>query len=125
MEIFISSTLTHARVIITIYRVSSFVWKVEWSPQYRPPMIIGICSLLVAISLAFGKDDHLFQVWQYALRFKKKVIRTMLVRENRRMDHEDSVLNEAKRGRIEQAAKLEGITMAEAMEKQRGFRYLY
>ena len=60
------------RVIITIYRVSSFVWKVEWSPQYRPPMIIGICSLLVAISLAFGKDDHLFQVWQYALRFKKK-----------------------------------------------------
>ena len=51
----------------------------------------------------------------------------MLVRENRRMDHEDSdqlSLNEAKRGRIEQAAKLEGITIAEAMEKQRGFRYL-
>jgi len=49
-----------------------------------------------------------------------KVIRTMLVRENRRID-----LNEDKRGRIEQAAKLEGITIAEAMEKQRGFRYLF
>ena len=48
----------------------------------------------------------------------------MLVRENKRMDREDSDLNEAKRGRIEQAAKLEGITIAEAMEKQRGFRYL-
>jgi hypothetical protein len=48
----------------------------------------------------------------------------MLVRENRRMDHEDSDLNEGKRGRIEQAAKLEGITIAEAMEKQRGFRYM-
>jgi len=85
--------------------VSSFVWKVEWSPQYRPSMIIGICSLLVSMSLAI-------------------VIRTMLARENRRMNHEDSDMNEAKRGRIEQAAKLEGITMAEAMEKQRGFRYL-
>ena len=61
------------------------------------------------------------------LRLGKKVIRTMLVRENRRMDHEDSdmsSLNEAKRERIEQAAKLEAITVAEAMEKQRGFRYL-
>ena len=49
----------------------------------------------------------------------------MLVRENRRLDHDDSSLNEAKRGRIEQAAKLEGITIAEAVEKQRGFRYLF
>ena len=48
----------------------------------------------------------------------------MLARENRRMDREDSDLNEAKRGRTEQAAKLEGITMEEAIEKQRGFRYL-
>jgi hypothetical protein len=40
------------------------------------------------------------------------------------MDREDLDLNEAKRERIEQAAKLEGITIAEAMEKQRGFRYL-
>ena len=49
----------------------------------------------------------------------------MLVRENRRMDREDSSMNEAKRGRIERAAKLEGISFAEAMEKQRGFRYLF
>ena len=52
----------------------------------------------------------------------------MLVRENRRFDHEDSdrlSLHEAKRERIAQAAKLEGITIAEAMEKQRGFRYLF
>jgi hypothetical protein len=48
----------------------------------------------------------------------------MLARENRQLDHDESDLNEAKRGRIEQAAKLEGITMEEAVEKQRGFRYL-
>jgi hypothetical protein len=54
------------------------------------------------------------------------VIRTMLVRENRRMDQNDRLaLSEAKRARIELAAKLEGITIEEAMEKQRGFRYLY
>jgi hypothetical protein len=49
----------------------------------------------------------------------------MLARENKRMDQEDRLnLNEAKRERIELAAKLEGVTIAEAMEKQRGFRYL-
>jgi len=86
--------------------VSSFTWEVEWSPQYRPSMIIGICSLLISISLAF-------------------VIRTMLARKNRRMDYEGRLSpNEAERDRIEQAAKLEGIKIAEAMEKQRGFRYL-
>ena len=55
----------------------------------------------------------------------EKVIRTILVRENRRMDKEDQLLNETQRERIELAAKLEGITIAEAIEKQRGFRYLF
>ena len=51
----------------------------------------------------------------------------MLVRENRRMDQAENELslNASKRERIEQAAELEGITIAEAMDKQRGFRYLY
>ena len=69
------------------------------------------------------RDSHLFLSWQNALRLEK-VMRTMLVRENRRMDYEDSDQSETKRARIEQAAKLEGITIAEAMEKKRGFRYL-
>ena len=110
---------------MAIYRVSSFVWKVEWGPQYRPSMIIGICSLLVSISLAFGKHHHhLLHAGNMHSDLEKKVIRTMLVRENRRTDREDLSMNEAKRGRIERAAKLEGISFAEAMEKQRGFRYL-
>lgn len=51
----------------------------------------------------------------------------MLIRENRRMNQaEDELsLDSSKRERIEQAAKLEGITVAEAIHKQRGFRYLY
>ena len=50
-------------IVMPLYRVSSFVWVAEWSPQYRPPMIIGICCLLVSIFLAFGKDGHLLS-WQ-------------------------------------------------------------
>ena len=34
-------------------------------------------------------------------------------------------LNASQRERIEQAAVLEGITIAEAVDNQRGFRYLY
>ena len=46
------------------------------------------------------------------------------MRENRRMDQAEA-LNASERERIEKAAELEGITIAEAMDKQRGFRYLY
>ena len=54
------------------------------------------------------------------------VIRTILIRENRRLDKEDRLdLSEGKQKRIELAANLEGITIEEAMEKQRGFRYLF
>ncbi|KJA23079.1 hypothetical protein HYPSUDRAFT_138255 [Hypholoma sublateritium FD-334 SS-4] len=87
--------------------VSSFVWKTEWSPRYTPSMVIGICALTVAITLAF-------------------VMRTVLVHENKRMDQdEQGALRKAKQERIEKAAKLEGITVEEAAEKKRDFRYLY
>ena len=41
------------------------------------------------------------------------------------MDQGDRRVNDGSREHIEQAAKLEGITIAEAMEKQCGFRQLY
>lgn len=55
------------------------------------------------------------------------VLKQLLVRENRRMDqHEQTfVLLDADRERVEEAARLEGITMEEALEKRKGFRYLY
>jgi hypothetical protein len=34
-------------------------------------------------------------------------------------------MSEAKRQRIEDAARLEGLTFEEAMERKKGFRYLY
>jgi hypothetical protein len=50
----------------------------------------------------------------------------MLVEENKKMDaDEQNVLEGANKLRVEEAARLEGITLEQAMEKRKGFRYLY
>lgn len=54
------------------------------------------------------------------------VVRTMLIRENRHLDRDEvGTLKGANRLRIEEAARLEGITFEEALERKKGFRYLY
>ncbi|KAH8115374.1 hypothetical protein DFH11DRAFT_1589021 [Phellopilus nigrolimitatus] len=70
-------------------------------------MVIGIAALSLSTFLAF-------------------VNRCILKRENRLLDEDElGALKGANRERIEEAARLEGITLEEAMEKKRGFRYLY
>ena len=49
----------------------------------------------------------------------------MLIHENKQMELEEQQLTEAQRERIEEAAKLEGISFEEAVRRRRGFRYLY
>lgn len=54
------------------------------------------------------------------------VIRYLLVKENRDLARKELAdLSDAQRRRIEEAAKLEGITFEQAMENKKGFRYLY
>lgn len=49
----------------------------------------------------------------------------MLVRVNRALDiDEKNILRGTNRARVEEAARLEGITFEQAMEKRKGFRYL-
>lgn len=49
----------------------------------------------------------------------------MLVRANKELDREQmSNLKGSGRLRIEEAARLEGITFEEALERKKGFRYL-
>ncbi|KAI5120275.1 hypothetical protein M0805_005332 [Coniferiporia weirii] len=87
--------------------VGSFVWKAEWGPQYHQSMKIGIASLCLSVSLAY-------------------VMRCILKRENRQLDEDESgALKYASRKGVEEAAHLEDITLEEAMEKKRKFRYLY
>lgn len=53
-------------------------------------------------------------------------MRVILIRENRKLAEDEwTALQAADRVRVEEAARLEGITFDQAMEKRRGFRYLY
>ena len=54
------------------------------------------------------------------------MIRCILVNENKRLDKDElGALKGANRERVEEFARLEGITIEEAMQRKRGFRYLY
>lgn len=54
------------------------------------------------------------------------VFRMLLVRENKRMEREElNLMHGPERERIEEAARLEGITFDEAVRRRKGFRYLY
>ncbi|KAJ3484026.1 hypothetical protein NLI96_g5905 [Meripilus lineatus] len=87
--------------------MGSYAWKSDWGPDYHPSMYIGIASLAFAIFLAF-------------------VIRCILVRQNSQWEKEELAnLKGAERARIEEAARLEGVTFEEALERKKGFRYLY
>ncbi|KAF5322407.1 hypothetical protein D9619_001308 [Psilocybe cf. subviscida] len=87
--------------------MGSYTWKAAWSPKYHQSMAISLGALVISTLLSL-------------------VIRQMLIRENRKLDaDEKAALSGANRQRVEEAARLEGITFDEAMEKRKGFRYLY
>ncbi|KAG1817977.1 major facilitator superfamily domain-containing protein [Suillus subaureus] len=87
--------------------MGSYVWKASWGPQYHQSMIIALCSLVLSTALSV-------------------LIRWMLIKENKHMDMVEKELMEGPgRERIEEAARLEGITFEEAVKRRKGFRYLY
>ncbi|KDQ55121.1 hypothetical protein JAAARDRAFT_71439 [Jaapia argillacea MUCL 33604] len=87
--------------------IGSYVWKASWGPEYHQSMIISIAGLAFASFLAF-------------------IVRMMLIRDNKRMAAEErEAMTEAQRLRVEDAARLEGITFDEALARRRGFKYLY
>jgi hypothetical protein len=50
----------------------------------------------------------------------------MLIRENKLLDRNElGEMAGANKDRIEEAARLEGISVEEAIQKKRGFRFLY
>jgi len=54
------------------------------------------------------------------------VIRQLLVRRNKILDRDEkAAMNGADRERVEEAARLEGLTFESALERRKGFRYLY
>ncbi|KAG2366720.1 hypothetical protein BDR07DRAFT_1479939 [Suillus spraguei] len=87
--------------------MGSFVWNASWGPEYHQSMIIALCSLCLSTALGL-------------------LMRYILIRENKHMDMvEKELLEGPGRERIEEAARLEGITFEEAVKRRKGFRYLY
>ncbi|KAJ8518425.1 hypothetical protein ONZ45_g4493 [Pleurotus djamor] len=87
--------------------IGSYTWKAAWGPKYHQSMVISLASLVFSSLLSL-------------------LMRQMLVRENRKLDEDEKRFMEgANRGRVEEAARLEGITFEQAMEHRKGFRYLY
>ncbi|KAI9459750.1 major facilitator superfamily domain-containing protein [Boletus coccyginus] len=86
--------------------MGSYIWKASWGPEYHQSMVIALCSFVLSTILGL-------------------VMRQMLIRENKRMEREEQKLTGGQRERIEEAARLEGISFEEAVRLRRGFRYLY
>ncbi|KAI0055452.1 MFS general substrate transporter [Artomyces pyxidatus] len=85
--------------------IGSFTWKAAWGPEYHPSMYIGIAAMVLSSSLAL-------------------LLRTMLVRQNKKLDSAE-IDPGSTRVRVEDAARLQGIPVQEAVKRRRGFRYLY
>ncbi|KAF8813955.1 MFS general substrate transporter [Phlegmacium glaucopus] len=87
--------------------MGSYVWKSAWGPKYHQSMAICLAALVFSTLLSL-------------------VIRQILVRRNKILDADEKLAIEgANQTRVEEAAKLEGLTFEQAMERRKGYRYLY
>ncbi|KAJ6578094.1 major facilitator superfamily domain-containing protein [Mycena capillaripes] len=87
--------------------VGSYAWKSKWGPRYNQSFEISLAALVVSTVFAF-------------------VIRQRLVRMNHQLDTDHATLSTGvNEERVKKAAHLEGITYQQALERRRGFRYLY
>ncbi|KAJ7429078.1 hypothetical protein B0H11DRAFT_1222724 [Mycena galericulata] len=87
--------------------MGSYTWKSQWSPLYHQSMLISLCALVLSTLMSFGIRQH-------------------LLRKNKQLDEDERVaMRGANEVRVREAAILEGISFEEAMERRKGFRYLY
>ncbi|KAJ3813547.1 major facilitator superfamily domain-containing protein [Lentinula lateritia] len=87
--------------------MGSYTWKAEWGPDYHQSMIISFVALVISTILSL-------------------ILRQWVIRDNKKLDEDEKRgLNDANRARVEEAARLEGITFDQAMQRRKGFRYLY
>ncbi|KAJ6614797.1 MFS general substrate transporter [Mycena sp. CBHHK59/15] len=87
--------------------MGSYTWKAAWGPQYHQSMTISLSAMVFSTFLAFGIRQH-------------------LVKKNKRLDADErAAMVGANETRVKEAAVLEGISFEQAMERRKGFRYLY
>ncbi|KAJ6585503.1 major facilitator superfamily domain-containing protein [Mycena capillaripes] len=87
--------------------MGSYTWKAAWGPEYHQSMIISLCALVLSTVMSLGIRQH-------------------LARKNAQLDEDERVaMQGADEVRVREAAILEGISFEQAMERRKGFRYLY
>jgi len=87
-------------------------------------MVISLCALLLCTLLA--PDTLTYSLFHRILLIPIEVLQTILIRENQKMDADDkATMDGANRSRVEKAARLEGISFEQVMERRKGFCYLY
>ncbi|KAK0485188.1 MFS general substrate transporter [Armillaria novae-zelandiae] len=84
--------------------IGSYTWKAVWGPEYHKSMFISLAALVISTTVSI-------------------CIRQSLVRENKKLAADENANIDS--ARVEEAARLEGITYDEALKRRRGFRYLY
>ncbi|KAJ6585110.1 major facilitator superfamily domain-containing protein [Mycena capillaripes] len=87
--------------------MGSYVWKAQWGPKYHQSMAISLCGLVLSSLISLGIRQH-------------------LVRKNKQLDADERASTEgANESRVKEAAILEGISFEQALERRKGFRFLY
>lgn len=90
-----------------MFRAGSYIWDAKWGPRYHRSFIICIAGLTGSSILSF-------------------IIRQMIIKRNKQMlEDELKCITPANKLRVEEAARIEGISFEEAMAKRRGFKLLY
>ncbi|KAJ7675707.1 MFS general substrate transporter [Mycena polygramma] len=87
--------------------MGSYVWKAQWGPKYHQSMAISLGGLVISSLLSLGIRQH-------------------LLRKNKQLNADERAsMDDANENRVKEAAILEGISFEQALERRRGFRYLY
>ncbi|KAF8228548.1 MFS general substrate transporter [Tricholoma matsutake] len=87
--------------------IGSYTWKAAWGPKYHQSMVISLAALVFSTVLSF-------------------IIRQMLINKNKKLEaDEKAALEGANQVRVTEAARLEGMTFEQALERRKGYRYLY
>ena len=108
------------------------VWVLIPGNQIGAPSIINqwpylwqhlfLVLFYLSVRINFNNQSVLFRV----IKNNALVIRQILVKKNKKLDADENlVMKGVNRTRVEDAAKLEGITFEQAMERRKGYRYLY
>ncbi|KAF8228541.1 hypothetical protein L208DRAFT_1403633, partial [Tricholoma matsutake] len=94
--------------------IGSYTWKAAWGPKYHQSMVISLAALVFSTVLSLSRSRSVFWLYNVAHSLNKKLDAD-----------EKAALEGANQVMIAEAARLEGMTFEQALERRKGYRYLY